>query len=406
LSAIAETAFDVPADDRLARRNAAVLAVAQALSGANNAVIASTGGILGVMLAPDKGLATLPISVMVVGMWLGTMPVGALARHLGRRAALQVACTLGVASGLISCVAVLQGSFWLFLAGTFCAGLYAAGHQSYRFAACDTASPAFRASAVSWVLAGGVVAGVLGPQLVIVTKDQWPPYLFAATYLAQAAVALVAAGVVALVRIPRPLAPSAANAGRPLSEIARMPRFIVAVACGVASFTMMNLIMTSAPVAMVGCGHSVTDATLGIQWHVVAMYAPSFVTGTIIMRFGLERVIFAGLVMIALSAATGILGVSVAHFWTALVLLGVGWNFAFIGATTMVTQCHRPEEGTKVQAFNDFLVFGSMAIGSFSSGQVLATLGWVAVNQLVFPFILVATLLLGWLSLHGRLRPA
>jgi predicted MFS family arabinose efflux permease len=406
LSAIAETAFDVPADDRLARRNAAVLAVAQALSGANNAVIASTGGILGVMLAPDKGLATLPISVMVVGMWLGTMPVGALARHLGRRAALQVACTLGVASGLISCVAVLQGSFWLFLVGTFCAGLYAAGHQSYRFAACDTASPAFRASAVSWVLAGGVVAGVLGPQLVIVTKDQWPPYLFAATYLAQAAVALVAAGVVALVRIPRPLAPSAANAGRPLSEIARMPRFIVAVACGVASFTMMNLIMTSAPVAMVGCGHSVTDATLGIQWHVVAMYAPSFVTGTIIMRFGLERVIFAGLVMIALSAATGILGVSVAHFWTALVLLGVGWNFAFIGATTMVTQCHRPEEGTKVQAFNDFLVFGSMAIGSFSSGQVLATLGWVAVNQLVFPFILVATLLLGWLSLHGRLRPA
>jgi predicted MFS family arabinose efflux permease len=406
LSAIAETAFDVPADDRLARRNAAVLAVAQALSGANNAVIASTGGILGVMLAPDKGLATLPISVMVVGMWLGTMPVGALARHLGRRAALQVACTLGVASGLISCVAVLQGSFWLFLAGTFCAGLYAAGHQSYRFAACDTASPAFRASAVSWVLAGGVLAGVLGPQLVIVTKDQWPPYLFAATYLAQAAVALVAAGVVALVRIPRPLAPGAANAGRPLSEIARMPRFIVAVACGVASFTMMNLIMTSAPVAMVGCGHSVTDATLGIQWHVVAMYAPSFVTGTIIMRFGLERVIFAGLVMIALSAATGILGVSVAHFWTALVLLGVGWNFAFIGATTMVTQCHRPEEGTKVQAFNDFLVFGSMAIGSFSSGQVLATLGWVAVNQLVFPFILVATLLLGWLSLHGRLRPA
>jgi predicted MFS family arabinose efflux permease len=406
LSAVAEISFAIPADDRLARRNAAVLAVAQALSGANNAVLASTGGILGVMLAPDKGLATLPISVMVVGMWLGTMPVGALARRVGRRPALQIACAFGVVSGLISCAAVLQGSFWLFLTGTFCAGLYAAGHQSYRFAACDTASPAFRPGAVSWVLAGGVLAGVLGPQLVIVTKDQWPPYLFAATYLAQAAVALVAAGVLALVRIPRPLPPSAANAGRPLGEIARMPRFIVAVACGVASFTMMNLIMTSAPIAMVGCGHSVTDATLGIQWHVVAMYAPSFVTGTIIMRFGLERVIFAGLLLIALSAATGILGTSVAHFWTALVLLGVGWNFAFIGATTMVTQCHRPEECTKVQAFNDFLVFGSMAIGSFSSGQVLATLGWTAVNELVFPFVLVATLLLGWISLRERLRPA
>jgi predicted MFS family arabinose efflux permease len=406
VSAVAETSFVAPADDRLARRNALVLAVTQALSGANNTVIASTGGILGVLLAPDKGLATLPITMMVVGMWLGTLPVGALANRFGRRFALQVGCAFGVLSGLISCWAVLQGSFWLFLAGAFCAGLYAAGHQSYRFAACDTASERFMPKAVSWVLAGGVLAGVIGPQLVIFTKDQWPPYLFAATYLVQAVVALGAAGVLMLLRAPRPVVHGERSSGRPLGEIARMPRFIVAVACGVAAFTMMNLVMTSAPVAMVGCGHSVTDATLGIQWHVLAMYAPSFVTGALIMRFGLERIILLGLLLIAVSAVVGLFGLTVAHFWTALVLLGIGWNFAFIGATTMVTQCHRPEERNKVQAFNDFLIFGSMAIGSFSSGQLLALFGWTAVNGVVFPFILVAGVMLLWLSLRDRLRPA
>jgi predicted MFS family arabinose efflux permease len=406
VSAVAETSFAVPTDDRLARRNALVLALTQALSGANNTVVASTGGILGVLLAPDKGLATLPISMMVVGMWLGTLPVGALANRFGRRFALQVGCGFGVLSGLISCWAVLQGSFWLFLGGAFCAGLYAAGHQSYRFAACDTASERFMPKAVSWVLAGGVLAGVIGPQLVIFTKDQWPPYLFAATYLAQAAVALAAAGVLMLLRVPRAAAHGKQPSGRPLGEIARTPRFVVAVACGVAAFTMMNLVMTSAPVAMVGCGHSVTEATLGIQWHVLAMYAPSFVTGALIMRFGLERIILLGLLLIAVSAVVGLFGLTVAHFWTALVLLGIGWNFAFIGATTMVTQCHRPEERNKVQAFNDFLIFGSMAIGSFSSGQLLAAFGWTAVNGVVFPFILVAGVLLLWLSRHERLRPA
>lgn len=406
MSAIAETPFSAPVDDRLAQRNALVLAAAQALSGANNTVIASTGGILGVILAPDKGLATLPITVMVVGMWLGTLPVGVLAKRVGRRFALQVSCAFGVLSGLISSAAAFQGSFWLFLVGCFCAGLYAAGHQSYRFAACDTASATFLPKAVSWVLAGGVLAGVMGPQLVIFTKDLWPPYLFAATYLGQAVVALLAAGVLTLVRIPRPVTESPPRSGRPLAEIARMPRFIVAVACGVVSFTMMNLVMTSAPVAMVGCGHSVTDATLGIQWHVLAMYGPSFITGALIVRFGLDRVILAGLLLIALSAVIGLTGLTVAHFWTALVLLGIGWNFAFIGATTMVTQCHRPEERNKVQAFNDFLIFGSMAIGSFSSGKLLATLGWSAVNEVVLPFVVITGAMLVWLAFRERLRPA
>jgi predicted MFS family arabinose efflux permease len=386
-------------DDSLARRNAMVLAVAQALAGGNNTVIVSTASIVGAVLAPDKGLATLPITCMVIGMWLGSLPVGALARRFGRRFALQTGSAFGILSGLISYSAVMSGQFWLLLLGTFCGGLYAAAHNSYRFAAADTASEAFRPKVVSWVLAGGVFAAVIGPQLVIFTKDLLPPYAFAASYLGQSACAFVAALVLMFVKIP-PLPPVHADHARPLIDIVRAPRFIVAVACGMASYTMMNMLMTSAPLAMVGCGHSVTDATLGIQWHVLAMYSPSFFTGTLIARFGVERITGIGLSLIVLAAVAGITGLTVAHFWTALVLLGLGWNFAFIGATTMVTQCHRPQERNKVQAFNDFLIFGSMAVSSFSSGQLLEYFGWQAINQVVFPTIFIAAAMLLWLSLR------
>jgi MFS family permease len=164
----------------------------------------------------------------------------------------------------------------------------------------------------------------------------------------------------------------------------------------------MNLVMTSAPLAMVGCGHSVTDAALGIQWHVLAMYAPSFFTGSLILRFGVERVTATGLVLILLTAVVDIAGITVAHFWAGLILLGLGWNFSFIGATTMVTQCHRPHERNKIQAFNDFLIFGSMAVSSFSSGQLLANFGWQAVNQVLFPTVFVAAGFLAWLYLRER----
>jgi len=404
MSAVAEPVLYGTVDDALARRNAVVLAVAQALAGGNNTVIVSTASIVGAALAPDKGLATLPITAMVLGMWIGTLPVGALARRFGRRFALQTGSLFGVLSGLISYSAVIDGRFWLLLVGTFCGGLYAAAHQSYRFAAADTASEAFRPKVVSWVLAGGVFAAVIGPQLVIFTKDLLPPYMFAASYLGQSACALLAAAVLVFVKIP-PLPVRRADNARPLAEIVRNPRFIVAAACGIASYTMMNIIMTSAPLAMVGCGHSVTDATLGIQWHVLAMYAPSFITGGLIVRFGIERITGIGLGLIALTAVVGMAGVTVAHFWTALVLLGLGWNLAFIGATNLVTQCHRSEERNKVQAFNDFLIFGSMALSSFSSGQILEYLGWTAINEVIFPSIFVAGAMLAWLSARNRMAP-
>ena len=325
MSAVAEPFQHAVPDDNLARRNAIVLAVAQALAGGNNTVIVSTASIVGAVLAPDKGLATLPITAMVIGMWLGTLPVGALARRFGRRFALQTGSAFGILSGLISYSAVMNGQFWLLLVGTFCGGLYAAAHQSYRFAAADTASEAYRPKVVSWVLAGGVFAAVIGPQLVIFTKDLLSPHLFAASYLGQSACAVAAAVVLQFVRVP-PVAVARHDNARPLAEIIRAPRFIVAVACGMASYGMMNMLMTSAPLAMVGCGHSVTDAALGIQWHVLAMYAPSFITGSLVARFGVERITGIGLALIAATAVVGISGLTVAHFWTNLVLLGLGWN--------------------------------------------------------------------------------
>jgi predicted MFS family arabinose efflux permease len=402
MSAVAEPVADALAGDRLARRNALVLAIAQALAGGNNTVLVATAAIVGTMLAPDKGLATLPISIFVLGMWMGTLPMGMLARRLGRRNALQIGTGCGVLTGLICCVAVLQGSFFLFNVGAVFSGFYASAHQSYRFAAADTASDEFRPKAISWVLFGGILAGVVGAQLVIATQTLWPPYLFAATYIGQSALALVAGGVLMFVNIPKPPPRSAVGDGRPLSEIAREPRFIVAVACGVAAYSMMNLVMTSAPLAMVMCNHSITDATLGLQWHVLGMYAPSFITGALITRFGLERITGLGFALIIVAAGIGIAGISLWHFWIGLALLGVGWNFAFIGATTMVTHCHRPNERNKVQAFNDFLVFGSMAIGSFSSGQLLASFGWATVNEVVFPVVLAASALLLWSALRRR----
>jgi predicted MFS family arabinose efflux permease len=405
MSAVAEPTVHVHVDDDLARRNALVLAVAQALAGGNNTVIVATSAIIGAVLAPDKGLATLPVTAMVFGMWFGTLPVGYLARRYSRRFALQTGSFFGVISGLISFTATMTGSFPLLLVGTFCGGLYAAAHQSYRFAAADTASEAFRAKAVSWVLAGGVFAAIIGPQLVILTKDMLSPHLFAASFLGQSVCALLAAGVLALVRIPQ-LPTKSAEPVRSLLHITLTPQFIVALACGVVSYAMMNMVMTSAPLAMIDCGHSVADSSLGIQWHVLAMYAPSFFTGRFIVRYGVERVTAAGLALLVLAGAVGIAGTSVAHFWTNLVLLGLGWNFSFIGATTMVTKCHRPHERNKVQAFNDFMIFGSMALSSFSSGQLLARFGWVTVNEVIFPAVFVAAVLLAWLAFRNRAKTA
>jgi MFS family permease len=404
MSAIAEPA--IASGDHLAKRNALVLALAQALAGGNSVVIVGTAGIVGGMLA-DKAFATVPVSTYVLGMWIGTLPVGIISKKFGRLAAFELGALCGTIAGLLCCLAVLQSSFGLLCAGTLFGGFYAAVHQSYRFAAADTARDAFKAKAISWVMAGGMFSAFVGPQLVIVTKDLWPPHLFAASYLAQAGVAILSGLVLLLVRIPRMVETDRhLPGGRPLIEIFRQPRLIVAVVCGVASYSMMNLVMTSAPVAMLDCNHSVTDAALGLQWHVLAMFAPSLFTGTLITRFGTDRVAGCGLAIIAAGGLVALSGITIWHFWAALVLLGAGWNFAFVGATALVTQCHRPNERNKVQAVNDFLVFGSMALGSFSSGALLARYGWSMVAEVVLPVVLIAGVLLVGVNLLARPKAA
>src|SRR5450432_4749106 len=397
------TTIDEISNDARARSNVVRLAAAQALTGANSAVIFATGSIVGATLAPSISLATVPLSMYVVGLAAGTLPTGAISRAYGRRVAFIIGTGCGVLTGLLGAFAILNASFPLFCCATFLGGLYGSVSQSYRFAAADGASAAFRPKAVSWVMAGGVFAGVLGPQLVQWTMDVWPPYLFAFSFMVQAAVALVAMAVLSGVDAPRP-APSDLHGGRPLFQIARQPRFIAAALCGAISYPMMNLVMTSAPLAMKMCGLTVSDSNFGIQWHIVAMFGPSFITGSLIARFGAPIIVALGLSLEAVGAAIGLSGISAMHFWATLIVLGIGWNFGFVGASALVLETHRPQERNKVQAFNDFLVFGMMAIGSFSSGQLLANYGWSAVNMVVYPPALLGLTVLMLASLARRRR--
>src|SRR5579872_2065343 len=395
------TAAAADADDTRVRANVMRLAAAQALTGANSAVIFATGSIVGATLAPDVSLATVPISMYVAGLAAGTLPTGMISRAYGRRVAFVAGTSCGTCTGLLAAFAILRGSFVLFCCATFLGGLYGAVAQSYRFAAADGASLRFRPKAVSLVMAGGVFAGVLGPQLVQWTMDIWPPYLFAFSYVVQAAVALLAMAITAGVDASKPAAADM-HAGRPLSQIVRQPRFIAAALCGIIAYPMMNLVMTSAPLAMKMCGLSISDSNFGIQWHIVAMYGPSFFTGTLITRFGAPIVVAIGLLLEAVAATIGLSGTTAPHFWATLMVLGVGWNFGFVGASALVLETHLPQEKNKVQAFNDFLVFGTMAIGSFSSGQLLANYGWNAVNLVVFPPVALGLVVLAAASFAKR----
>ncbi|HZH53479.1 MAG TPA: MFS transporter [Microvirga sp.] len=381
--------------DALARRNALVLAFAQALAGASPAIVVSLGGLVGQVLAENKELVTLPVSLLNLGLAVGTIPAALMMRRLGRRAAYVFAGLVGVVAGTMAAAGIALASFVLFCAGTFVAGLWGSYTQSYRFAAADTASDHFKPKAISWVMVGGLAAGIIGPQTVIWTRDMIAAAPFAGAFLGQAFLALASIAVVSFLRAgPVTAAPKAG--GRPLSQIVAQPRFVVAVVAGLVSYGLMTFVMTAAPLAMIGCGHSIGEAALGIQWHILGMFGPSFFTGGLIARFGKVRVTAAGLVLTAVASVIGLSGVTVAHFWASLILLGVGWNFGFIGATALVTDCYRPEERTKVQAANDFLVFGSVALASFSSGKLLNAGGWDRVNWLVFPPVLVALALLAW----------
>ncbi len=394
-------------DQTIAKRNILVLTAAQALGAASPPIIISLGGIVGQTLSSVPALATLPVSLYNLGLAMGTIPAAMVMKRMGRRTGYLFGATIGMVSGLVATLGIVGATFVIFCLGTFMAGFYGAYVQSYRFAAADAATGPLKAKAISWVMIGGLAAAVIGPQLVIWTRDALPAAPFAGSFLSQAALAMLAFPVLMLLRAPKPAAAGAgaqADGGRPLGEIMRTPRFILAVSAGVVSYGLMSFVMTAAPMAMVGCGFTVGEAAFGIQWHVLAMFAPSFFTGNLIARFGKEKITALGLVILAASGAVALAGIDIENFFISLILLGLGWNFGFIGATAMITDCHTPQERGRVQGANDFIVFGTVAVASFSSGSLLTASGWETVNWMIFP--IVAAVLVPLCVTILRQRPA
>ncbi|MDR0215197.1 MAG: MFS transporter [Comamonas sp.] len=393
--------------DNNTRRNMGLLVAAQSLGGASPPIIISLGGLVGQQLSSNPTASTLPVSIYQLGLALSTLPAAWIMNRLGRRTAYVLGAILGVISGVVAAQGIAQSNFITFCIGTALAGFYAACVQSYRFAATDLVPGDEQAKAISRVMIGGLIAAIIGPQVVIWTRDAMPATPFAGSFYSQAALALLALPLLMGLRLPPPQTKNAvAGDARPLSEIARSPQFIVACAAGVVSYGLMAFLMTAAPMAMVGCGHSVGEAAMGIQWHVLAMFVPSFFTGKLIARFGKRSITALGLVMIGAAGGLALMGLDIFHFWGSLILLGVGWNFGFIGATALLTECYRPAERAKVQALNDFLVFGTVAVASFGSGELLHTAGWNGINYGMLPLVAVVLLMLGLQARRQKMTAA
>ena len=380
--------------DNNKNRNMGLLVAAQSLGGASPPIIISLGGLVGQQLSSNPTASTLPVSIYQLGLALSTLPAAWIMNRMGRRAAYVLGALLGVISGVIAAQGIAHSNFVTFCIGTALAGFYAACVQSYRFAATDLVPSNEQAKAISRVMIGGLFAAIIGPQVVIWTRDALPATPFAGSFYSQAALALLALPLLMGLRLPPPQPKAVSGEARPLGEIARTPQFITACTAGVVSYGLMAFLMTAAPMAMVGCGFSVGEAAMGIQWHVLAMFVPSFFTGKLIARFGKRPVTALGLAMIGAAGALALMGLNIFHFWGSLILLGVGWNFGFIGATAMLTDCYRPPERAKVQALNDFLVFGTVAVASFGSGQLLHSAGWNGINIGMLPLVAVVLLML------------
>jgi MFS family permease len=386
-----------------AKRNALILSAAQAVTGSAAPISIALGGLVGVyLLAADKSLATAPVTGYNIGVAVAALPAALVMARIGRRLGFMGGALVGMCGGLISFYAIVTASFWLFAMGMMFSGMGSSFTQQYRFAAADEGTEEFKPKAISWVLAGGVFAAVIGPQAAIWFGGAWEGVEFAGAFLASAFLMLSGVFVLSFLRFQKPMSAAdrkAAGTGRPLGQIMRQPRFMVAVFCAVGSYALMSFVMTGAPLAMALCGFTPNQSTFGISLHVIAMFGPSFFTGNLIARFGKERIVAIGMALLAACAAVGLAGIELSNFYIALILLGVGWNFGFIGATAMLTDCYRPEEKAKAQGANDVILFSMVAFASLMSGQTLNALGWDWVNLIVFPVTSLCLLSLAWLTL-------
>ncbi|MCY4541325.1 MAG: MFS transporter [Rhodobacteraceae bacterium] len=388
------------------RHNVIVLVLLQATAGAQMPIVFIVAGLAGQSLAPNVCWATLPISVMVFGSMTTAPWLSNLMQRFGRRVGFWIGCLGGVAGGCIGSFALLEGSFLYFLLAAYASGIYMSANGMIRFAAADTASAAFRPRAISYVLAGGLLAAVIGPQLVKLTHNQFAiPFL--GSYLAIFGLNALAMVLIWFLDIPVPK-PKDRNSlpARSYRELIAQPRILIAVVCAMVSYALMNLVMTSAPLAVVGCGFTANHAADIVSLHVLAMFGPAFFTGHLISRFGAAAIVAAGLFLLALAGVAGLSGVELPNFYASLILLGIGWNFSFIGATNMLVEAHEPHERGRAQGMNDMMVFGLVTVGSLASGTLMnctggtPETGWNTVIWAMVPFLLLASMALLW---HSRL---
>jgi MFS family permease len=401
------------AREKEARRTAIILACASAIVGSAAPIAISTGGLAGhYLLDADKSLATAPVTAYNIGVALGALPLAFVVRRFGQRNGFIGGTLATAAGGALATFGLFRGDFWLFGLGLLIVGFGGASVQQYRFAAADNAPSTYKGKAISTVLTGGVAMAIIGPQVVIFSRELFAPIMFAGSYVAIIVLAAIGTVILSFLRLhdkqAKPLVESARPA-RSTYEIFTQPRFMVALLCAIGSYALMSFMMTGAPIAMVGCGFTPDEAALGISWHVMAMFAPSFITGKLIARFGKETIVAVGLLLLVACSVVALSGIELWQFWTALILLGVGWNFGFIGATAMVSETYTDAENGKVSGLHDFLLFGSVAFGSLMSGTVYNAWGWDMLAWIMFPVIALCLGALGWLwllSRRGAERPA
>ena len=387
------------------RRNVALLAACQAMLFTNNATLIAINGLAGLALAPYAALATLPVTCWVLGGALGTMPASLHMKRVGRQRGLSLGTLWGIGGALLAAYAIWLQSFWLLCFAALVWGVYNAYGQYYRFAAADVSTPEFRSTAISLVLAGGLVGGLLGPNLSRWTIDLAGPR-FMGAYLALIVFAVATMLLLRFIRIPSPTQAERSASGRPLAQIAAQPRFIVAVLSAAIGYGVMNFLMVSTPIAMRVCGHPYDAAALVVSWHVVGMFAPSFFTGGLIRRMGVLPVMLAGAALNFAAIGIALSGIAVAQFWWSMVVLGVGWNFLYVGGTTLLTETYRPEERAKAQGANDQAIFLMMVISSFTSGMTVTAAGWERVNLFALPMVALVAAAIVWYALHERARKA